>query len=79
MTGPGSRVKFEVAPDWVASLSESSQQIFAYCAGKPFTVQEIDENGLCVLDVSGEVDRRFGGYANDLRLEIDSLTKVGQV
>jgi len=38
--------------------------VFAFCVGRTFRVSEIDRAGLLVLDVSAEVDRRFGGYGN---------------
>ena len=66
---PGDRVALKVLPPWVAKLPKESRDVFAFCVGRTFRVSEIDRAGLLVLDVSAEVDRRFGGYGNDIRVE----------
>jgi hypothetical protein len=38
--------------------------------------EEIDEQGLFVPDVSGDIDRRFGGFGNDVRGEAEFLEEV---
>jgi hypothetical protein len=58
-----------VIPDWVAKLPKKSRDIFHFCLGRPYKVLEIDNNGFLVIDVSPEVDERFGGKFNDLRVE----------
>ena len=41
-----------------------------------YRVEEIDTQGLFVLDVSTDIDRRFGGYMNDIRVEEAYLEAV---
>ncbi|HEY5895305.1 MAG TPA: DUF6717 family protein [Chthoniobacterales bacterium] len=36
-------------------------------------MEEVDVNGLMVLDVSGDIDCRFGGFMNDIGLEAQYL------
>ena len=69
----GSTVKFAKMPEWVARLPEESRRVFEFCLGRRYRVVEIDEHGHFVLDVSADVDHRFGGFANDLRLEAEFL------
>lgn len=76
MIRPGSLVKFVRMPEWVESLPKESREVFIHCLGKPFPVIEFDESGLCVLDVSAEVDAKFGGLMNDLRIEMKELVEV---
>ena len=71
---PGDRVTFSIRPDWVDLLPAESRQVFEACLGRTYCISEIDENGLVVLDVSEDIDRRFGGFMNDLRLEAKYLT-----
>jgi hypothetical protein len=63
-------------PEWVVTLPEASQRVFRLCLGRVYHVEEIDEQGLCVLDVSADVDHRFGGTHNDIRLEPQFLVEV---
>ena len=63
-------------PEWVSDLPADSQQVFRFCVGRAYPVIEIDQNGLYVLDVSQNVDDRFGGYMNDIRVERHYLGKV---
>jgi len=76
MIESGDLVSFETMPSWVAELPEESRRVFHACLGKPFRVEEIDEDGQCVLDVSELIDPMFGGFNNDLRLEPEFLTKA---
>jgi hypothetical protein len=76
MIQAGSTVRFTKMPEWVARLSDESRRVFEFCLGRVYRVQEIDEQGLFVLDVSGDIDHRFGGYRNDVRLEAEFLEEV---
>lgn len=76
MITKGSRVKLATMPIWIASLPEESQRIFRFCLGRTFRVEEIDRNGLFVLDVSKDVDFEFGGFKNDIRVEVEYLEEV---
>lgn len=76
MISIGDYVTFDELPGWVSGLAARSQQVFQYCVGRTYPVVEIDDNGLCVLDVSVDVDEKFGGYKNDLRIEAAYLRKV---
>lgn len=42
----------------------------------PYRVAEITPDGQLVLDVSGDIDARFGGYQNDLRVEPELVRPV---
>jgi hypothetical protein len=63
-------------PEWVGSLPEESRRVFEFCLGRLYRVEKVDEHGLFVLDVSGNVDRRFGGFRNDIRLEAEFLEEI---
>ncbi len=65
----GDRVVLTVLPPWVHQLPEESVKVFRFCVGRSYVVQEIDEYGHLVLDVSVDVDARFGGFKNDIRVE----------
>lgn len=78
MIQPGCIVRFVTMPTWVADLPEDSRRVFAACLGRTYRVTEIDVNGLYVLDVSGDVDSRVGGFGNDIRLEAEFLELVEQ-
>ena len=69
VAGAGDWVTLTVLPPFIEQLPPHSQAVFRFCLGKTFRVEEIDEQGLLVLDVSPEVDKRFGGYMNDIRGE----------
>jgi hypothetical protein len=71
----GDWVKFETVPPWVERMPFESQQVFKFCVGKSYRVDEIGADGLLVLDVSWDADDRFGGYMNDLRLEPELVVR----
>ena len=76
MIQPGSTVRFLRMPEWVASLPEESRRVFEFCLGRVYQVGVVDEQGLFVLNVSGDVDQRFGGFRNDIRLEAEFLEEM---
>lgn len=76
MIDVGDCVTLDKLPEWVVQLPEHSQYVFQYCVGNTYPVAEIDQNGLFVLDVSKDVDKRFGGFMNDIRVEGRYITKV---
>ena len=76
MIRPGSIVRFAIMPDWVADLPEESRRVFEFCFGRTYPVEELDANGLCVLDVSADIDHRFGGFMNEIHLEPKFLQEV---
>lgn len=76
MIRPGSTVRFCKMPEWVPLLPTESRRVFEFCLGRIYLVEEIDLNGLFVLDVSGDVDERFGGICNDIRVEADFLEEI---
>jgi hypothetical protein len=71
----GQRVRLVRQPPWVTQLPQESQSVFEYCVGRVFPVAGIDQQGLLVLDVSQEVDARFGGFMNDIRVESEFVTE----
>jgi len=76
MIQTGSKVRFAKMPDWVMQLPEEARHVFNRCLGRVYRVEEIDEQGLFVLDVSADTDHQFGGFRNDLRLEAEFLEEV---
>ena len=66
---PGDWVILTTLPPWVSQLPNESQRAFAFCVGRSYRVDEIDKHGHLVLDVSADIDARFGGYMNDIRVE----------
>ena len=76
MIQPGSVVRFARIPDWVAKLPDETRRVFEFCLGRTYRVGEIDSQGLFVLDVSADIDHRFGGFMNDIRLEAEYLEEV---
>ncbi len=76
MIRTGGIVRFARMPDWVAGLPVESRRVFEFCLGRTYRVEEIDTQGLLVLDVSADVDERFGGFMNDIRLEAEFLDKM---
>ena len=72
----GSTVKFARMPSWADELPDESRCVFLFCLGKSYRVSEVDEHGHFVLDVSGDIDHRFGGFANDIRLEAEFLQEI---
>ena len=69
MIQPGSIVRFARMPEWVVNLPDESRRVFELCLGRTYRIEEIDAQGLFVLDASADVDERFGGFMNDIRLE----------
>lgn len=72
----GDTVKFKVLPPWVDELPEESRRAFKFCCGRFYRVSEIDPKGLFVLDVSKDIDDRFSGFMNDIRLEEQYLEET---
>lgn len=56
----GELVCFARMPAWVDDLNEESRKVFRHCIGKKYRIAGIDEYGHFVLDVSKDVDARFG-------------------
>lgn len=75
MIKAGDTVIFKVLPPWVDGLPEESRRVFQFCLGRSYRVAEIDSQGLFVLDVSKDIDHRFGGFMNDIRLEEEYLER----
>jgi len=69
-------VRFAKMPDWVAQLPDESRRVFEFCLGRVYRINEIDSQGLFVLDVSADLDHRFGGLMNDIRLEAEFLEEI---
>jgi hypothetical protein len=76
MIQPGSTVRFAKMPEWVAKLPDESRRIFEFCFGRTYRIEEIDAHGLFVLYVGADIDERFGGFRNDIRLEAAFLEEI---
>jgi hypothetical protein len=72
----GDTVKFKALPPWVDGLPDESRRVFKFCVGRFYQISEIDAKGLFVLDVSKDIDQRFGGFMNDIRLEEEYLEET---
>jgi len=70
---PGDWVRLARRPQWADRMPPETQQIIDACVGKVFRIGEVAAGGLYVLDVSDEIDARFGGCLNDLRVEAEFL------
>jgi len=68
----GSNATLSELPAWVTGLPEESQRLFRLCVGVPLPVDEVDGNGLIVLDAS-RFDSELGGQFNDIRVEAELL------
>jgi hypothetical protein len=49
---PGDAVVLAKLPPWVDELPEESRRVFQHCVGRVSRVEEIDDRGMLVLDVS---------------------------
>jgi hypothetical protein len=76
MIEPGSTVRFAKMPEWVAKLPDESRRVFEFCLGRTYRIEQVDSQGLFVLDVGADIDRHFGGFMNDIRLEAEFLEEV---
>ena len=76
MMKPNSIVRFARMPTWVVELPEETRRVFEHCLGRTYRIEQIDQNGLFVLNVSCDSDERFGGFHHDIRLEPEFLEEV---
>ena len=62
----------------LVEVPRSCRRVFEFCVGREFRVVEVDESrGVLVLDVSAELDPRFGGRMNDIRVEREFVESCG--
>ena len=78
MVRVGELVRLIALPGGVATMPPESRAVFGFCLGRTYCVVERDSQGLYVLDVSADIDARFGGFMNDLRVEAEYLEVVAQ-
>ncbi len=76
MIQAGSLVAFVTMPPDTANLPEKSVRVFHFCLGRNYRVEEIDRWGLAVLDVSADIDHRFGGFMNEIHVELEYLLEI---
>lgn len=76
MIRAGSLVTLVTLPPGTETLPEESRRVFRFCLGRTYRVEEIDRWGLAVLDVSADIDHRFGGFMNDIHVEPEFLREV---
>jgi hypothetical protein len=69
----GDWVRLTGRPPWTDQMPLETRRVIDHCVGKIFRIDDLAPGDLYVLDVSAEVDARFGGFANDLRVESDYL------
>ncbi len=80
MIQAGAWVRLKAIPPDVAAGDERTRAIFDCCLGHVYPVEEtVRVRGsnivLHVLDISADIDHRFGGFMNDIRVE-DAYLKV---
>ena len=68
----GSLAALSRLPEWVAGMPSESRLLFTLCVGRPLPVEEVDLNGLVVLDAR-VFDPEVGGSYNDIRVEAEIL------
>jgi len=73
----GESVLFATMPPWVERLPAESQAVFRFCLGRTYEISDITDDGLLVLDVSADIDARFGGFMNDIRVEPEFVSRQG--
>jgi len=76
MIQTGSTVRVSSLPGWVSQLPSEKQRVFRFCLGRTYRVVNKDQGGVCILDVSGDMDQRFSGLASDIRVEAECLEEV---
>jgi len=70
----GSLAALSRVPEWVAGMPPESRRLFNLCVGRPLPVEEVDANGLVVLDAS-VFDPDVGDSYNDIRVEAELLER----
>lgn len=76
MIEAGSTVRIASLPGWVADLPFETQRVFRFCLGRTYQVVDKDRSGVCVLDVSRDIDARLSHGPTNLRVEADCLDEV---
>jgi hypothetical protein len=76
MIHAGSTVRVSALPGRVAQMPFDSQRVFQFCLGRTYQVVEKDQKGLCVLDLSRDLDQRFIGMPSNIRVETECLEEV---
>lgn len=76
MIQAGSFVTLTTMPPGVDTLPEETFRVFRFCLGRTYRVEEIDRWGMAVLDVSADIDHRFGGFMNDIHVEPEHLLEI---
>jgi hypothetical protein len=64
-------------PAWAASAPDETRAVVTFCVGKTFRVTATNAVGQVGLDVSPDVDRKFGGFMNELWVEPEHLEPDG--
>ena len=75
------RVRFNAIPPDIATQDEQARAIFRFFLGRVYPVAEtylLPRTGILlrVLDVSADIDHRFGAFMNDIRVEDEYLDVV---
>ena len=79
MVQVGDLVRFAALPPGFDQWEEGrTTEVFRYCLGRVYRVAEFDIQGLCVLDVSRDIDPVFGDFMNDIRVAEECLEVIAQ-
>jgi hypothetical protein len=65
----GDLVRIVKVPSWLGQLPENSRQLFLECLDKVFTVEEIENDGVLVLDVSSVGVPLLGGTRHTIMVD----------
>ncbi|MCP3163382.1 hypothetical protein [Myxococcus qinghaiensis] len=65
----GQLVRVMSLPDGLAQLPEESREVFRVCLGGTFPVEEIESDGVLVLNVSQVAVPRFGGHRHIIMVD----------
>lgn len=65
----GQRVRIASLPSWFGQLPEESKEVFMACLGGVFPIEEIERDGVLVLNASPVAVPRFGGHRHVLMVD----------
>lgn len=62
-------------PSWLPQLPETSQVLFSACLGKVFAVEEVEQDGVLVLDVSRVGVPLLGGTRHIIMVDPEDVAR----
>lgn len=74
----GQNVRLVSLPNWLAQLPEESREVFRACLGGTFPVEEIEADGVLVLNVSRVAVPLFGGHRHVIMVDPANVAPIEQ-